>query len=358
MFSVPTLSIGDVRIAVRPATDEATLQAVVSAINGIKGIARVIVDHADRDTTVLVARADRPVSLAGEIRAALRSKVASCTMTGDQIVLELAGVAPAPGRAGRADRNVDARGPAAASLAIDGAAVEAIGDLGEFSILLFDLEQRYTSCAGGFHKRFGHQFALMQGRRASEVVGSAVWPTLQPGYDGALAGLPSTIDFEVPDRDGVFEASFRPLRDGTRIIGGMVVSREVTEQRRASRMLEETSAVLQVTFDASPIAYGLLAPDGRWVRVNRALQELVGCTEATLVAERARDRTHPSDQLIEDGLLAMVIAGHREHYALTKQVRRDDGSWIEVEVTVTAIRAHGRTLQGFVVCVGPTATDA
>lgn len=352
MFSVPTLTIGDVAIVVRPVTAAAQLRSATDAIRRIKGVDRVVVDRVDHDTAHLLAHTSHPVALASEIRGALHRHVASCTVEHDAIVVDLVdprrgGHGEHPGRQERIVRDRGAQAPRPG--AFDGLptdlTVAALNGLDEFTILLFDREQRYTACAGGLHRRFGHEFALMQGRRARDVIGDATWPQVAAGYRAALEGETVTVDVVATD-GSVSETAFRPLRDGHEIVGGMVIARDVTEQRRTQRALREVSSVLHVTFDQADRPYALLSPEGRWVRVNAAMQDLLGAGEATLVCELLTARTHPDDHAADRLVLDDLVTGRVERTTVRRRLRVGDG-WIAVDADLTAVRTDGR-LSGLV----------
>src|SRR6201999_2262445 len=54
------------------------------------------------------------------------------------------------------------------------------------------------------------------------------------------------------------------------------ILRDITERSRLDRALREKEEQLRLTVDRSPIGIALVAPDGRWLRVNDALCRIVG----------------------------------------------------------------------------------
>ncbi len=54
------------------------------------------------------------------------------------------------------------------------------------------------------------------------------------------------------------------------------VTRDISEARRASAQLRDSEERFRLTIDEAPIGMALVALDGRFVRVNRALCEIVG----------------------------------------------------------------------------------
>jgi PAS domain S-box-containing protein len=360
MFSVSTLTIGDVGIVVRPVSSSAHLREILDAVSSIKGIDRAAVDRVHGDTAHVRAHADRPVALASELRSALRQRIVSCTAGEGQLVVELAAGTgptdrPAADEPGRTEppRPRPERAAAAddvpAERAAQVAAAEAINQSADLSVLLFDLDARFTAAAGGMHRRLGYEFALMQGRTAREIVPPAVWPLLRPGYVDALAGRARTIDVPLSSGQGTYEAAFRPLtRDGA-IVGGMVTVRDVTHQRATERALTEASSVLAAVIDESETPFGLLAPSGRWARVNRAMLDLLGADEASVLTSNLFDRIRPDDTRALERTLNEMIDDRRDRHVAGVRLRGRTGDWVDVTARMTAVRSasglHGVVLE-------------
>jgi PAS domain S-box-containing protein len=368
VFSLPTLSTGDVPLSVGPLPDRARLDAFVGVVSGIRGVERVVVDRFDGVESLLTAHLDRPTAFAGDLRAALGSNLASCTTGDGRLIVVLAsapdaprGTKPPTAAGARADGWLRAAGtaPGGASTPTDGAppfadlverdaATRAMDELPEVTVLTFDRELRFTSRAGGLYAPLGRSFEAIRGRPAYEVVRPATWAVVKRGYEGAIAGRSETIDFPGLGGDSIHESAFSPLMDGTTLIGGTVITRDVTEARRSARLLDELNAVLRVTFDLSPIGHALVTPDGRWARVNAALQRTLGADEAGLVARRWQDLTHPDDLAEESALVAELLAGTRDHYSLAKRFLHADGHEVPVMVTTTLLRSADGQPHGLV----------
>jgi diguanylate cyclase (GGDEF)-like protein/PAS domain S-box-containing protein len=73
------------------------------------------------------------------------------------------------------------------------------------------------------------------------------------------------------------------------------LNRHIAEQERISRALRETEAHFRNAFDYAAIGMALVSPQGAWLRVNRSLCELLGYTEAELLASHFQNVTHGDD---------------------------------------------------------------
>lgn len=73
------------------------------------------------------------------------------------------------------------------------------------------------------------------------------------------------------------------------------LNRHIAEQERISKALRETEEHFRNAFDYAAIGMALVSPQGSWLRVNRSLCDLIGFTEAELLASNFQTVTHGDD---------------------------------------------------------------
>lgn len=143
-------------------------------------------------------------------------------------------------------------------------------------------------------------------------------------------------------RDGrsvVLESSGIPIlaRDGG-LRGYRGVNRDVTERKKREEELFASNQINQVTFDRAPIGVGHVDLDGRWLRVNDRLCEIVGYPRQELLELSFQDITYPEDLETDLEYVRQLIAGTRNTYSMEKRYRRKEGSLQWVRLTVSLVR--------------------
>ena len=104
------------------------------------------------------------------------------------------------------------------------------------------------------------------------------------------------------------------------------------------RALEEAEERFTNAFEEAPIGMALVALDGSFLRVNRALPEIVGHDPEDLLALTFQDITHPDDLQADLELVRQMIAGERRSYRLEKRYMRADGQQAWVLLSVSLVR--------------------
>lgn len=101
-----------------------------------------------------------------------------------------------------------------------------------------------------------------------------------------------------------------------------------------SRELDDKTNLFARIFTHSAVGMALTALDGSWLRVNPGLQQLLGYSETELLTRTWQSMTHPDDLPLEAPLFHSLLAGERGHYRLEKRLRRADGGYCWVQLSV------------------------
>ncbi|WP_266096564.1 PAS domain S-box protein [Rubrobacter marinus] len=106
----------------------------------------------------------------------------------------------------------------------------------------------------------------------------------------------------------------------------------------SERYLEEREAHFQDTFELAAVGMAHVALDGRWVRVNKKLCEIVGYEREDLTKKTFQDVTHPEDLEADLEQVEKLLAGGIPSYAMEKRYVKGDGSTVWVEISVSLAR--------------------
>jgi PAS domain S-box-containing protein len=73
------------------------------------------------------------------------------------------------------------------------------------------------------------------------------------------------------------------------------ISEDITERKKAQESLAQSEALLRTTFENASIGVCLVGMDGRFLKVNQTMCQLLGYTEQELVQMEFSDVTHDED---------------------------------------------------------------
>ena len=123
---------------------------------------------------------------------------------------------------------------------------------------------------------------------------------------------------------------------------------DVTERRAAEQSLRDSEAKLNATFDQAAVGMAHVGLDGRWLRINRKLCEIVGYSGDELVDRTFQDITHPDDLDTDLGLVKRLLDGEIDSYDLAKRYIRKDGSTVWIDLAVALVRGEAKQPQFFI----------
>jgi PAS domain S-box-containing protein len=114
--------------------------------------------------------------------------------------------------------------------------------------------------------------------------------------------------------------------------------RDVTQRVAIEALVRESEQRFRLAFEHAPIGMSLVAPDGRWVRVNPALCDIVGYSREQLLQMTFQDISHPDDVQKDLELMRQMVAGERRWYEAQKRYVRADGWIVHVQLSVSLVR--------------------
>lgn len=134
-------------------------------------------------------------------------------------------------------------------------------------------------------------------------------------------------DIAVAQRDG----------DGkpTVLVGAQT---DITERKESEEALRISGELLRTAFDYSPIGKAIVDLEGRWLRVNPALCQLLGYSEADLLTTDFQTITHADDLEADLSLMGSLLAGEVPSYTMDKRFIRANGAVMWGRLSVGLVR--------------------
>ena len=188
----------------------------------------------------------------------------------------------------------------------------------------------------------GRVLASKQATWVLDVTRDANFPRARAAADSGLrAGLAfpvsvgaevaAVLEFFSPDAVAPDEALLGVLTHiGTQL--GRVIERE-----RAAEALHEREALLGAMFDQSAVGIVVADRSARFIRSNRAFQEMIGYDAAELESLSYVDITYAEDVPRNRDMMAELARGDRSAFTFERRYCRKDGRVIWAHVTVTAL---------------------
>jgi len=101
-------------------------------------------------------------------------------------------------------------------------------------------------------------------------------------------------------------------------------------------------------FDDSPIGMAFVSREGRWLKVNQSLVNMLGYSQDEFMEKIFQDITHPEDLDADLGLVEKMLLKEISHYQMEKRYFAKDGEVVWAILSVTLIWKDEQTPHFFV----------
>jgi diguanylate cyclase (GGDEF)-like protein/PAS domain S-box-containing protein len=102
--------------------------------------------------------------------------------------------------------------------------------------------------------------------------------------------------------------------------------------------LRESESRFRNAFDNSGIGMALVAPDGRWLKVNATLCRIVGYSTQELLARDFQSITHHEDLGTDLGFVQRMLSGEITSYEVEKRYLHKSGATVWIMLTASLVK--------------------
>ncbi len=104
-----------------------------------------------------------------------------------------------------------------------------------------------------------------------------------------------------------------------------------------NELRQSHSELLQI-FELSSIGMAVVSLEGKWIRVNNYLCNILGYTKEELITKKFNDVTHPDDLALGSNKMKEILEGKLERFELEKRYIHKDGHIIHVLLNSALVR--------------------
>ena len=189
---------------------------------------------------------------------------------------------------------------------------------------------------------YGWSAQEAMGRPIVEVTPSEELAEQAEEIMGTLShGRSWTGEFVVQRKDGTTFpalATDTPVHDEQgNLVAIIGVSTDITQIKQTEE-LRRGEERFRATFAQAAVGMAHTAPDGRLLRVNRKLCDILGYTREEMLGMTVQERTHPDDFERDLDQARRLLAGEIETYSMEKRFFRKDDSIVWINLTVSLVR--------------------
>lgn len=169
------------------------------------------------------------------------------------------------------------------------------------AVFLFDTDMRFSLAAGSALLRSTYSSESLEGRLLSDTVPPDSFDKLAPIYQAALRGERLSID--IPAQERVHNVRAMPVEIDGKVVGGLILSQDVTERKMAEEALREAKDAAEMATRAKSTFLANMSHE-----IRTPLNAMVGALSLLQASELTASQREYSDivRMSTDSLLALI----------------------------------------------------
>ncbi|MCW7504873.1 PAS domain-containing hybrid sensor histidine kinase/response regulator [Leptospira paudalimensis] len=171
----------------------------------------------------------------------------------------------------------------------------------------------------------------------SELKSTGIWQgeVFQSAKNGSTLKIRSAVSF-LKDKDGA-------------TIGVIAINRDITEQNKIQEELAESEERFRMSFENAGVGVCLLDLDGKFLRVNKKLQLMLGYNETELLGRASKDFAYKEDQNIFYQYRESALKGKNVDVVYEKRYISKSNQVLWIEISNSLVRDRNGSPLYFVV---------
>jgi PAS domain S-box-containing protein len=213
----------------------------------------------------------------------------------------------------------------------------------ENSIVALSPEGKILTWNRGAQRIFGHSAAEMIGTHVSRLVPRDRWNALERLTGRVLKGnVVSQYEGLGLRSDGhVFNLSVTasPIMNSAGDVAAIsTILCDISERLRSEQKLRESEELFREVFEHAPFGMGIACLDGRYIKVNAKLCEMLGYSEAQMLELGWANVTHPDDLELTKRRNELLLKDPGGFHEAEKRYIHRNGSVVWARVKVSLVR--------------------
>lgn len=132
------------------------------------------------------------------------------------------------------------------------------------------------------------------------------------------------------------------------VTGVLCSGEDITESKITQEALKESEERFRATFEQAAVGVAHVSIEGKWLRVNKKLCDIVGYETEELLDLTFQDITHPDDLDSDLQLMNQLLSGEVNTYTLEKRYIRKDRSSVWISLTASLVRSENSAPKYFI----------
>ena len=220
-------------------------------------------------------------------------------------------------------------------------ALAVLEGLPTMSVLVFDAELRYVLAGGTTLATHGREPESFIGGRLGDFVAPHVADRWTPAYEAALRGEHARFEYESEDGAHLYDVEVAPIESGGEVVGGLAITRDVTEPRRVQADLARSEREHSALAAHAGDVHTRTDANAVYLYVSPSSERVFGLPPEAMIGRSVMEFVHPDHHEAQRQARDALRDGAAE-LVLERPMRHGNNGWVWVESRLSAVRdEHG-----------------